>query len=494
MKNEQFERFQPATLNPGGESQPPFMMGMMPRPTEQSDENMFLANMSHEIRTPMNTILGYAQILSREADLSSTHQQNLQSIILSARHLLSLINDVLEISKIDSGRVEVVPSVFDVRMLFQTVDAVARKRLEENHLAFSIDIEESVPRNVLADESKFRQIVVNLVSNAVKYTQQGAVSVRVQYLKDKASLVVLIKDSGPGIPQADIDKIFLPFERSSSNAETEEGTGLGLAISQQFARLLKGEINVVSEMGVGSEFRLVMPVAIPGEGQTEKDESACKRVVGLASHGLRILIVDDNRENALLSGQFLRSVGFDVEVVFSGADGIGMAKRWHPGLVLMDKRMPEIDGLAAMKQIKSDLKTTKVIVVSASPFQEEGEECIVEGADGYIRKPYLEDELLKEISRVNGVRYRYETVKVEPESDGNDISLTLSHNQAAEFESALLSGDIDEILNLIDACNGGSSTRSHLRRLALQFKYEELLALITAAQAEQTQSSMSGDE
>ncbi|MCB1692676.1 MAG: response regulator, partial [Pseudomonadales bacterium] len=370
-----------------------------------ADNSMFLANMSHEIRTPMNTILGYAQILSREAALSSTHKQNLDSIILSARHLLSLINDVLDISRVECGRMEVVESVFDVYVLFDTVDAVARNKLEEKQLGFAIDISQRVPRHIRADESKFRQIVVNLVSNAVKYTQTGKVNVEVD-VDTSNRLSVTVSDTGPGIPADDLEKVFLPFERSSSNSETQEGTGLGLAISKQFARLLGGDITVASTVGVGSEFRLTIPVHIDSASEdVDVAPTSRSRVIGIKGSARRILIVDDNRENALLSGQFLSSIGFEVEVVFSGDEGIDAARRFRPQLILMDKRMPDMDGLEATRVIKQETtgQAPIVIVVSASAFHEEGQESIDEGADGYIRKPYLEDELLKEISRLTGV-------------------------------------------------------------------------------------------
>ena len=330
--------------------QPEYLQMRQGTAVDSVGHSMFLANMSHEIRTPMNTILGYAQILCREAELDNKHKQNLESIILSARHLLSLINDVLDISKIESGRMEVLESVFDVYMLFHTVEAVARSKLIDGGVKFSIQICDDVPKYVEADESKLRQIVVNLVSNAIKYSTSGEVIVSVN-MTAESCMAVTVADTGPGIPACDLEKIFMPFERSDSNCSGHEGTGLGLAISRQFANLLRGSLTADSEVGVGSQFYLTVPVGIAKE--CARAPSTNGKVIGLASDPISILIVDDNKENAMLSSQFLDSVGFDVEVVYNGQDAIDKCGEWHPQLVLMDKKMPEVDGLAAVRAIRN---------------------------------------------------------------------------------------------------------------------------------------------
>lgn len=446
------------------------------------DKAKFLANMSHEIRTPIGVILGYAQILSRDVELDDQHQRNLDAIIMSARHLQSLINDVMDISKIEAGKMEVNPSVFDVAGLFRTVEAMAKSRIGDKPLAFSVRITESAPPYISTDESKIRQIIVNLVNNAEKYTREGRVEVRVCI--EDGHLQVEVEDTGEGIGESDLERIFKPFERCEGDTEQEEGTGLGLAISLQVARLLGGDITAISRVGVGSTFRLKVPVVIPADGHVQVLPPGQGRVTGIEGDPVRILIVDDNREAARLVGQFLESLGFVVQVVFDGASAVTTSIEWRPELILLDQRMPQMDGIEVARQIRADPdQSAKIILVSASVLRDGGP-SEPDLADGYISKPFgLEEELLKEISRLTGVAYRYAAepaVTPTPHVSDDELKrLQMPDAERDELESAILGGDIARILDVVDGLEQlNDAMRAYIRNLALHFKYDTLLVLV----------------
>ncbi|MEM7363548.1 MAG: ATP-binding protein, partial [Pseudomonadota bacterium] len=340
---------------------------------------------------------------------------------------------------------------------------------------------DSSPPYISTDESKIRQIIVNLVNNAVKYTREGTVEVRAWIERDH--LNVEIEDTGEGIAVEDIERIFKPFERCEGDTEQEEGTGLGLAISRQVAQLLGGDITATSEIGVGSTFRLNIPVLVPAEGQVQVLRPGDAQVIGIEGEPARILIVDDNREAARLLGQFLESLGFVVKVVFDGATAVANCNQWRPDIILLDQRMPQMDGIEVARQIRGgESRNSKIVLVSASVKREAGP-TETDLVDGYLSKPCdLEEELLKEISRLTGVAYRYsaETTN-EPQSveEADLDTLVFSESVREELESAILKGDIAQILEVLDELHDlTEATKAYIRNMALQFKYDALLTLV----------------
>lgn len=446
---------------------------------ERSGDGMFLANMSHEIRTPMNTILGYAQILSREAELNDTHQQNLDAIIMSARHLLTLINDVLDISKIEAGRMEVVTSVFDVHAMIRSVETIARSRISKGSIELHVNVDPKVPKYIMADESKLRQIVVNLVSNAIKYTGEGLVYLQVSLAAEDV-LKVRVCDTGPGISPEQLERVFQPFERGGIEEDSQEGTGLGLAISRQFANLMRGSLTAASVVGEGSDFELQLPFQLAYSEDAE-DGGHNVRVVGIRGRSRRVLIVDDHQENATLASQFLQSIGFDVEVVYDGLTAIEKCRESAPDVVLMDKRMPGMDGLEATQRIRElpVCSGVMVIVVTACVHQEDKDELMDSCADGYVRKPYLEEELLQEIARTSGVQYRYEFVEpVFVQGETSVAGLQCTAAEQRELVSATLAGDFEALLGLVEALDVDDASKRYLKSLVRQYRYEDLLDLV----------------
>lgn len=460
------------------------------REAEQANDTkgIFLANMSHEIRTPLNSILGYAQLLMREGAMTGEHNEHLEKIIVSSRHLLGLINDVLDLSKIEVGRMEVVTTVFDINKLVNAIEVILGPKAAEKGLTLTIRQSPGTPNHARGDEAKLRQIVVNLVANAIKFTDEGGVSVTfdVERTGEKSLLVIEVADTGHGIETGQIERLFEPFHQLH-NAVAKEGTGLGLTISREYARLMGADLLVESEPGVGSTFTLKMPIESDhGEADDHPPLEEQGQVIGIRNcTNRKILIVDDNRDTIRFTSAFLKAIGFEVSAAYDGAEAIEIFEAERPALVLMDRRMPRLDGLGALRRIKGSEagRATPIVMISASAFEEDYTECIHSGADGFIRKPYLEEELLREISRLTGTRYEYrakeDVVPIAP------LGVSEYSRQPAAGRSALveliLRGDQDGILKSLESLKGFDElVVQDIRKLTKSFQYDRLLGLLTS--------------
>lgn len=455
-----------------------------------TSKGFFLANLSHEIRTPMNSILGYSQMLLREGKLENEHKGYLEKIVLSSRHLLSLINDVLDLSKIEVGRMDVVESVFDLSSLLMAVDVMLAPKAQAKGLVLQVNKAKDLPKYIDADEVKLRQIVVNLVANAIKFTSEGSVNVDVDVFEDsdhRHFVKIEVSDTGRGVEAEQVEKLFKPFEQVNDNAEPREGTGLGLAISRGYAQLLGGDITLESEPGRGSKFTLIIPVRVDEGNQLTAGTGSERagRVIGLKANSrpVRILVVDDNEDANLLTGRFLSSVGFEIDSAVDGEDALRVFHQFKPHMVLMDRRMPKMDGLEAMRIIKnSDQgRNIPVVIITASVFDEDYKECMICGADAFIRKPYLEEELLREISRLANVQYEYgmqeniTTVIVTTEH-----LRTVPRDAIKAIAGSIIKGDLDELLASFERLDGvDERVRDSLKIMAKGYQYDELLSLMS---------------
>ena len=372
-------------------------------------KSTFLANMSHELRSPLNAILGFAQLLDRSAHLDGEEHDNLGIIHRSGEHLLALINDVLELSRIEAGRTVLEETAFDVYQLFESLGDMFRLRAEGKGLQLICEYTDGVPRYARADEGKLRQILINLLGNAVKFTEEGGVALRAQWSEGR--LFCEVEDTGPGIAADELPTLFEPFVQTQSGRQAHTGTGLGLAISQQFAQLMGGQIAATSREGKGSTFRLDLPMAA-AEAAELPDAEESRRVIGLAKgHSeWRVLVVDDVEDNRLLLRQVLEPVGFAVREAQNGQQAIEVWQTWQPHLICMDMRMPVLDGYAATRQIKelAGGQTTKIIALTASAFTEDRQKVLDAGCDDFVRKPLSEQELFEKMREHLGLAYVYE--------------------------------------------------------------------------------------
>lgn len=376
-------------------------------------KSAFLAHMSHELRTPLNAILGFAQLMEREASLTPRQQEFLATINRSGEHLLNLINDVLEMSKIEAGRTVVHPVAFDLHRLLQTLQEMFQIRSEAKQLYLQFQRSTDLPNYIITDEGKLRQVLINLLSNAVKFTQKGEIILRVNWhqLKSEKHIKLLfeIEDTGVGISTSEIQNLFQPFIQTESGIHAKEGTGLGLAISRQFVQLMGGNISIRSDLGKGSVFGFDIKAKLADASMIMIPSA--KRVLQLASDQpqYRILIVDDQQENCNLIAQLLDSVGFLTQTACNGEEAISIWQTWQPALIWMDMRMPILNGYDATRHIRQ-LETqthTIIIALTASTFDEEQHHCLAVGCDDFVGKPFREQDIFDKMSQYLGARYLY---------------------------------------------------------------------------------------
>ncbi|NEP18010.1 MAG: response regulator [Leptolyngbya sp. SIO4C1] len=382
----------------------------------------FLANMSHELRTPLNAILGFTQLMSRDRSLNSPQRDRLGIISRSGEHLLALINDVLSMSKIEAGRTTLDHTQFDLHQFLASLEEMLLIKAEAKGLQLYVHIEPSVPRYVEADEGKLRQILLNLLGNALKFTEQGKVQMTVAAQREPSeaeaatyTLSFTVQDTGPGIAQAEIHKLFDPFYQASRTRRSHQGTGLGLAITQRFIQLMGGDIQVQSQPQQGSvfSFTLLARAAPPMAESAVVDQP----VIGLApgQPTYRILIVDDAAESQRLLTELLRPVGFEVQAVGDGGAAVERWQSWQPHLIWMDMRMPGMDGYEATRQIRAAAQAAPaqapplpiIIALTASAFEEDRAAVLACGCNDFVRKPFRAETLFEKMAQHLGVQYRY---------------------------------------------------------------------------------------
>jgi len=376
-------------------------------------KSVFLANMSHEIRTPMNAILGFSQLMLRDQDLTARQCQYLGTINRSGEHLLALINDILEMSKIEAGRTTLNVSTFDLPVLLKDLEMMFRIRTDEKKLSFSVEMIGDVPQYIVTDINKLRQVFINLLGNAVKFTEQGGIGLRVRADREDVKgpfLRIEIEDTGPGISPDELDKLFRHFEQTKTGREAGSGTGLGLAISQEFVRLMGGAITVNSQVGKGSVFAIRLPLK-EGAAQAVQAKDKPRHVLRLqpGQAACRVLIADDTLDNRQLLEQLLAPVGFEIRLAANGVEAIHEFEQWRPHLILMDFRMPVMDGHEAIRRIRAMAggEKPKIIAVTASAMDENRQELLGIGADDFISKPFRDAELFQKIHAHVGVEFVY---------------------------------------------------------------------------------------
>ncbi|MFN6560686.1 MAG: PAS domain S-box protein [Nostoc sp. ChiSLP01] len=433
--------------------------------TANRAKSAFLANMSHELRTPLNAILGFSQLMERDTSLKSNQRESLATINRSGEHLLNLINDVLEMSKIEAGQIIFNPEDFDLYFLLQTLQEMFQVRTQAKQLFLKFEMSPNLPRYIQTDEGKLRQILINLLGNAVKFTQTGGVTLRVRMgrwgaeeqgsrgaeeklqqsfpsassapIPNPQSLIFEIEDTGRGIAQEEMNNLFQPFVQTSSGIQTKEGTGLGLTISRQFVRLLGGDIHISSTPGKGSIFSFGIEVNLVAALKATP-KLGKGRVMQLAANqpDYRILVVDDRKENCDLIVQLLGSVGFNTKIANNGQDAIAIWENWQPHLIWMDMRMPVMNGYDATKEIRArerrDAETgrrgdtrsenitasprprvpvssfrTVIIALTASAFEEQQASILAAGCDDLVRKPFREQVIFEKIAEYLHVDYIY---------------------------------------------------------------------------------------
>jgi PAS domain S-box-containing protein len=493
-------------------------------------KSKFLANMSHELRTPLNAILGFSQLMSRSPNLSPEQQENLGIIRRSGEHLLTLINQVLDLSKIESGRITVNEKSFNLYRFLDDLEDMFSLKAKDKGLQLIFVRTTDVFQYVRTDQVKLRQVLINLLSNAMKFTKSGGVSVRVQRgtgdktlvtgkessaspLTHHQSLITFeIEDTGIGIAPNELDKLFEAFVQTASGETVQEGTGLGLTISRQFVRLMGGEITVSSQLGQGTTFKFDIPVGIVDAAEIESEQPS-RRIIALEPNQprYRILIVDDQENNRQLLIKLLNPFGFELQAVSNGREAVEIWSKWQPHFIWMDMRMPVMDGYEATQWIrtiekkitaagnKGTLKAgikdnassvmlptrTAIVALMASTLEAESAAALAGGCDDFIRKPFREEEIFDAMNKYIGVRYVYEGASYlagslstqEQALTPSDLAV-LRADWLANLHQATVEGHLKRMQALIEEIRPehGSLAKA-LLELANQYQFEQLLTL-----------------
>ncbi|XOF32860.1 MAG: ATP-binding protein [Candidatus Electrothrix sp. YB6] len=459
-------------------------------------KSIFLANMSHELRTPLNAILGFSEMLGRTPDLPPEQHEKLAVINRSGEHLLSMINEILDLSKIEAGRVEIRPEPFDLLRMLEDICRMFELRAEDAALYFRQEIDPSSACCIRADSGKLRQILINLLGNAVKFTEEGGVTLRARTLPvpgDPATRILHfeVQDSGPGIPADQLGQIFDPFVQTGQASARAKGTGLGLAISKSFIDFMGGKVRVESEVGKGSRFLIELPVPLAEVQETGNRESVRLPVLGLEPDQpeQRILVAEDNPENRLLLTTLLAKTGFSVQQAVNGKEAVAMFEQWHPHFIWMDLRMPVLDGYEATRRIRALPGGDKVTIVAltASVFKEQHGRILAAGCDEVVHKPFRAGELFSVMEKYLGVRYIYKE-KNENKTAESISTVTaamiqgLPVQQRERLKKAAQKLDIAAVEEVIrDICADHPEIASGLQVLAHEFRFGRILELLNNA-------------
>ncbi|MDM8554573.1 ATP-binding protein [Desulfococcaceae bacterium HSG7] len=472
--------------------------------SENQAKSAFLANMSHELRTPLNAILGFAQLMTRSRTLPREHEENLATINQSGKHLLTLINQVLDLSKIEAGRITLDESDFDLHNMLSQLEEMFRIQADKKALQLVFNSSENVPRHIRTDEVRLRQTLINLLNNALKFTKVGGVTVRTRIAdsEDRKSgirkLKFEIEDTGPGIAYEETDKVFEAFVQTETGMKTQEGSGLGLPISKKFVQLMGGDITLKSEPGRGTTFTFDIQAGIADAAEITAAQSA-RRAVALepGQPRYRILIVDDKSDNRKLLVKLLNPFGFIVREAVNGREAVEIWRQWKPHLILMDIRMPVMNGYEAVRKIrdeelklkneKPETRHTAIIAVSANAYEEERAVAISKGCDDFLRKPFRETAVFDLMTRHSDIRFVYENEKTNSETQRAERKKTLTPESLAslpddvfgEFRKAALIADLAAAMRLCERIRSEDKPLADaLAELVSNFQFDTLQKLL----------------
>jgi predicted ATPase/signal transduction histidine kinase/DNA-binding NarL/FixJ family response regulator/tRNA A-37 threonylcarbamoyl transferase component Bud32 len=451
-------------------------------------KSQFLANMSHELRTPLNGILGYAQILKKEKALTEQQKNGLDIIHRCGDHLLTLINDILDLSKIEAQKMELYPNDFYFPEFLEGIVNICRIRAEQKGISLTYETLSTLPKFVQADEKRLRQVLLNLLGNAIKFTEKGGVTFQVG--EPEGKLRFQVEDTGIGMAGEQLEEIFLPFQQVGEHRRHIEGTGLGLAISRQLVQMMGSDIKVKSTLGKGSVFWFDLDLPRICE-LAEVANTDARRLVGFKGDKRKVLVVDDKWSNRSVLVNMLEPLGFEVAEATDGLDGLAKAQEFKPDCIFIDLVMPTMDGFEATRRIRMlpELAGVVVLAISASVFDFERQESQVVGCNGFLSKPVREAELLEKLRIHLGLKWVHEeetAAKGLDNSQKRELTAEAIVPPPVEEMAVLLDlamrGDIRGILEQtvrIEALDRQwTSFALHLRQLAKGYKEKQILEFV----------------
>ncbi|MDM8544157.1 response regulator [Desulfococcaceae bacterium HSG9] len=450
-------------------------------------KSVFLSNMSHELRTPLNAIMGYAQILQRSQEVDADHLHRLRIIHSSGEHLLTLINDILDISKIEAGKMALLPADIHIVSFLNGVAAIIRARAEEKALDFTVETD-ALPEGLRADEFRLRQILLNLLSNAVKFTEKGCVTLSVSAIsgqEDKRRAIRFeVTDTGVGISPDDLDRVFRPFEQAGGILGRADGTGLGLSITQNLVNMMGGKLKAESSPEQGSTFwfELSMPIAAIKTEELLHD----REIIGYTGAQRKILIADDMPESRMVLLNMLESVGFEPVLAENGQVAVAKSRDIRPNLILMDLQMPVMNGYEAMRAIRREaaLRDVPIIAVSATVLESNRRKCREAGCDAFLPKPVHAKELYALLETHLNLTWTYAEPAegTIPENAKQEPLIPPPPNELAVLHKMALFGDMSQIeeraAHIISSDKRYRPFGEKLKRLAKRFEEKKIQSLV----------------
>jgi signal transduction histidine kinase/DNA-binding NarL/FixJ family response regulator len=452
----------------------------------------FLANMSHELRTPLNGILGYAQILERSPSITDQDHRGVQIINQCGSHLLTLINDVLDLSKIEARKLELSLRPCHLPSILQGVVEICRIKADQKKIDFLYDPPANLPIGIVIDEKRLRQVLINLLGNAVKFTETGHVRLIVTAIDlqdDEARLQFQIEDTGVGMNPEQLKKIFLPFEQVGDVKKQAEGTGLGLSISQKIVETMGGNLQVQSELGVGSVFEFAFDCALAEDWVQANAIASQKKILGYQGDRRSILVVDDYWENRSVLKNLLEPLGFEILEASDGEEGFDQAKQHQPDLIISDLAMPVMNGWEMLEQLRQaeGLEDTPVVISSASVYEYDRQKSILAGGNDFLPKPVQVEELYSMVGQHLQLDWMYE--KSQPGASGKTEMVIPS---LAELEAVLefakkgqIKGVQEELKKIAQIQESYEPFVNHLNQLAKGFNIQKIRQFLSEATQDQ---------
>jgi signal transduction histidine kinase/DNA-binding response OmpR family regulator len=435
----------------------------------------FLANISHELRTPLNAVLGYTQILRHDQELNERQRNGIDIIHRSSEHLLLMINDILDLSKIEAHKMELLTSEFHLVNFLQSIVEITQIRARQRKIAFLHEVQSGLPEYVKGDEKRLRQVLLNLLSNAVKFTEKGRVTLRVKSIEKcrlriedsedpksqisnlKSQIRFEVEDTGIGIPEHQVAHIFLPFHQLNHPLIHMEGTGLGLAISTRLVQAMGGTLQVSSTPEKGSLFwfDLPLPQAVKPEQNILKARMQERRVIGFTGKSPKILIVDDEELNRELLVDILVPLGFEVAEAVDGQEALEKTRSFAPDLILLDLVMTGMDGFQVVERIRQhpDWQHIQIIAVSASAFQHTRDRSLETGCNDFIAKPLRMKDLLEKLHQLLPIEWVYEARPddvVEALKSQSEKLIMPPENTLRDLRDLAMKGHLRKILDYLE--------------------------------------------
>lgn len=465
----------------------------------------FLANMSHEFRTPLNAILGFAQIMERNPNISS-EAESLEIIQRSGKHLLTLINQVLDLSKIEAGQVVIERDCFDLVYMLRELESMFSLKAKNKDISIRIECGQEVPRYVNTDEIKLRQILINLLSNAIKFTDEGFVLLRVSVkdpddscsTQERVLVQFEIEDTGQGIAADELDHLFEAFRQTSTGRETHGGTGLGLVICNRFAKLLGGDIHFVSEIGKGTTVRVDIPMYVANADDLKPKKNVSKvTAVECGRHPCRMLIVDDDRNNRQLYLKLLEPFGFELREAANGKEALRICSSWEPHLVWLDIRMPMMNGYETAGKIRAMTSLEQqpiIIAVTANVFEVKNDRLLSFGCDDLLIKPFGENEIIEILKKHLNIQFLNEAVDEVSDCEALTkerlkltpaVFQTLPGEMLLKLKKVVASLEMDTAVTIVEDMRGfNKPLADSLQRLIDEYRFDTLQGLLDQCEPE----------